>query len=167
MSLGSLLSWFWITSASLAHGACVYCLMELLWEANKCLMWMSGTSSADDAMAVSSAQLQVHKLMQDFALPRPGLMSGMLAPPGGALLPLSSHGGPGPNEQLALVPVMIQNPDGTFTGAYQVQPYPSGFSTDGGPLEMTGDFLLMLAASFVQVFTPACEVSQSQVTQAI
>lgn len=115
-------------------------------------MVMPGTSNADDAMAISNAQLQVHKLMQDFALPRPGLMSGMLAPPGGALLPLASHGGPGPNEQLALVPVMIQNPDGTFTGAYQVQPYPSGFSTDGAASEMTGDLLLMVAARFVQVF---------------
>ena len=99
---------------------------------------MTGTSSAEDAMAVGNTQLQVHKLMQEFALSRPGLLPGVLAPPGGALLPLAAHAGPGPNEQLALVPVMIQNPDGSFTGAYQVQPYPSGFSTDSVPPELPG-----------------------------
>ena len=89
-------------------------------------------------MAVSNTQLQVHKLMQELALSRPDLLPGVLAPPGGALLPLAAHAGPGPNEQLALVPVMIQNPDGSFTGAYQVQPYPSGFSTDSVPSELPG-----------------------------
>lgn len=89
-------------------------------------------------MAVSNTQLQAHKLMQEFAFSRPGLLPGVLAPPGGALLPLAAHAGPGPNEQLALVPVMIQNPDGSFTGAYQVQPYPSGFSTDGVLPELPG-----------------------------
>ena len=97
-------------------------------------------------MAVSNTQLQVHKLMQEFALARPGLLPGVLAPPGGALLPLAAHAGPGPNEQLALVPVMIQNPDGSFTGAYQVQPYPSGFSTDGVPPELPGVLPPMPAA---------------------
>lgn len=99
---------------------------------------MTGTSSAEDALAVSNTQLQVHKLMQEFALSRPGLLPGVLAPPGGGLLPLAAHAGPGPNEQLALVPVMIQNPDGSFTGAYQVQPYPSGFSTDNVSPELPG-----------------------------
>ena len=106
----------------------------------------TGTSSAEDAMAVSNTQLQVHKLMQEFALSRPGLLPGVLAPPGGALLPLATHPGPGPNEQLALVPVMIQNPDGSFTGAYQVQPYPSGFSTEGATPELPGVLPPMPAA---------------------
>ena len=118
-----------------------------------CLL-ITGTSTAEDAMAVSSAQLQVHKLMQDFAFSRPGLLPGVLAPPGGSLLPLAPPSGPGLNEnQLALVPVMIQNPDGTFTGAYQVQPYPSGFSTEGVPSELTGAKPPMLVAGCVQLFT--------------
>lgn len=104
-------------------------------------------------MAVSNTQLQAHKLMQEFAFSRPGLLPGVLAPPGGALLPLAAHAGPGPNEQLALVPVMIQNPDGSFTGAYQVQPYPSGFSTDGVLPELPGALPPMLAGIYPLVFT--------------
>ena len=111
---------------------------------------MAGTSNAEDAMTVSSAQLKVQNLMQDLAFARPGLFPGMLTPPpsgllplaGHAPLPLAGHTGLGPHGQLALVPVMVQNPDGTFTGAYQVQPYPSGLSTDGRNAEMPGVSLL-------------------------
>ncbi len=92
-------------------------------------------------MAVSSAQLKAQKLMQEFAVSRagffPGMPAGMAAP--GLLGPLGGPAGPGPAGPMALVPVMLQNPDGTLTAAYQVQPVPpAGFATEGIPTELAG-----------------------------
>ena len=98
----------------------------------------SGTSSAEDAMAVSSTQLKVQKLMHDLAFSKSGLLPGMLTPPAAGILPMAGPNGAAPHGQLALVPVMVQNTDGKFVGAYQVQPYPAGFSSDANAPELAG-----------------------------
>ena len=55
------------------------------------------------------------------AVPAPGL-------PGAFARPAA----PGPAGHMALVPVMLQNADGSLTAAYQVQPVPTaGFATEG------------------------------------
>lgn len=104
-----------------------------------------GTSNAEDAMAVSNAQLKAQKVVQEFAIPRgsflPALPAGI---PGTMVLgPLGGPVGPGSAEQqMALVPVMLPNPDGSYMAAYQVQPVPLG--TQGGPAEFTGGFMVSL-----------------------
>ncbi len=101
-----------------------------------------GTSTAEDAMAVSDAQLKAQKLVQEFAISRgsflPALPAGIPGP-----MVLGPLGGPaGPEQQMALVPVMIPNPDGSYMAAYQVQPVPLG--TQGGPADFTGGFMVSL-----------------------
>ncbi|KAL0054150.1 hypothetical protein WJX82_004523 [Trebouxia sp. C0006] len=95
-----------------------------------------GTSTAEDAMAVSDAQLKAQKLLQEFSISRgsflPTLPAGIPGP-----MVLGPLGGPaGPEQQMALVPVMIPNPDGSYMAAYQVQPVPLG--TQGGPADFKG-----------------------------
>ena len=104
-----------------------------------------GTSTAEDAMAVSNAQLKAQQLVQEFAISRgnflPALPAGIPGPM--VLGPLQGPAGPGSAEQqMALVPVMIPNPDGSYMAAYQVQPVPLG--TPGGPADFTGGFLVSL-----------------------
>ena len=105
----------------------------------------AGTSTAEDAMAVSDAQLKAQKLVQEFAISRgsflPTLPAGIPGPM--VLGPLGGPIGPGSAEQqMALVPVMIPNPDGSYMAAYQVQPVPLG--TQGGPADFTGGFMVSL-----------------------
>ena len=96
-------------------------------------------------MAVSDAQLKAQKLVQEFAISRgsflPTLPAGIPGPM--VLGPLGGPVGPGSAEQqMALVPVMIPNPDGSYMAAYQVQPVPLG--TPGGPADFTGGFIVSL-----------------------
>ncbi|DBA99084.1 TPA: hypothetical protein ACH3X1_014218 [Trebouxia sp. C0004] len=98
-----------------------------------------GTSTAEDAMAVSNAQLKAQKLVQEFAISRssflPSLPAGIPGPM--VLGPLGGPVGPGSAEQqMALVPVMLPQPDGSYMAAYQVQPVPLG--AQGGPADFTG-----------------------------
>ena len=97
----------------------------------------AGSSNAESAAAVSSAQLKAQKLIQEIAVARAGFLTATPAglPVPGLLGPL----GPGPAGHMALVPVMLQNADGTYTAAYQVQPVPpAGFATDSMPAELAG-----------------------------
>lgn len=99
-----------------------------------------GTSSAEDAAAVNSAQMRAQKLMQDLAMTRAGLVMspGMPAaiPAPGLPGAFARAAAPGPAGHMALVPVMLQNADGSLTAAYQVQPVPTaGFATESFPAD--------------------------------
>ena len=124
-----------------------------------------GSSNAEDATAVSSAQLKAHKLMQEFAISRgsfiPALPAGIPGP--GMLGPLGGPVGPSPAGPMALVPVMLPSADGSYIAAYQVQPVPSaGFATDPAPAEFSGGWVDPLSGPWhlqapAFCFIPTCE----------
>ena len=110
-------------------------------------------------MAANNAQLKAQKLMQDLAMSKAqiAMSSGMppAVPADSMLGPLARPAGSGVPGHMALVPVMLQNADGTLTAAYQVQPVPTaGFATDGFPADAQFSGGLSKEKQ-----TPCCQVS--------
>ena len=100
-----------------------------------------GISNAEDAMAVSSAQLRAQKLMQDFAVfgssRAPAMPPGVSMP--GLLGPSGGQAASGPAGAVGVLPVMLPNPDDSGVAAYQVQPIcPAGSAPGGAPVEISG-----------------------------